>query len=130
VEDIARLRDAIAATGTQVAFVHMQSSEEADQWFAQYGLLDVPRFSDPDHALYRAFDLQEGSLFELAHPRVWKRWLRTALGRGAGMQGRHWRQLTGIFVVKGPAILAAIRHRNSAARPDYLTFVQEALRGR
>jgi hypothetical protein len=130
VEDIARLRAAIEATGTQVAFVHMQSPEEADQWFAHHGLLDLPRFSDPEQALYRAFDLEEGSLFEIAHPRVWGRWLRTALGRGAGSQGRHWRQLTGIFVVNGPTVLAAIRHRNSAARPDYLAFVHEALRQR
>lgn len=127
-EDIAHLRSAIEATGTQVAFVHMQPPEEADAWFARYALGDSPRFSDPAHALYRAFDLQEGSLIELAHPRVWSRWLRTALGRGAGYQGRHWRQLTGVFLVHRDRVLAEIRHRNSAARPDYLTFVQDALR--
>jgi hypothetical protein len=108
----------------------MQSASDADQWFAQHGLLDVPRFSDPQHHLYRAFDLQDGSLFELAHPRVWKRWLSTALTRGAGMQGRHWRQLTGVFVVQGADVLSAVRHRNSAARPDYLALVQQASIGR
>ena len=126
-EDIARLRHAIAATGTQVAFVHMQPPDEADEWFAKYGLGDIARFSDPDHQLYKAFDLQEGSLFELAHPRVWGRWLRTALGRGAGYQGRHWRQLTGVFVVDRERVLGEIRHRNSAARPDYVAFVQRSL---
>lgn len=107
----------------------MQTPEEADQWFARYGLTDVPRFSDPDHRFYKAFDLQEGSLFELGHPRVWGRWIRTALGRrhGAGLQGRHWRQLTGVFVVDRDQVLGEIRHRNSAARPDYLTFVQHSL---
>jgi hypothetical protein len=105
----------------------MQTAGEADGWFARHGLSDIPRFSDPDHVLYKAFDLQEGSLFELAHPRVWGRWARTALGRGAGFQGRHWRQLTGVFVVDRDRVLAEIRHRNSAARPDYLAFVQRAL---
>jgi hypothetical protein len=127
VEDISKLRRAIEATGTQVAFVHMQPPEEADDWFARYGLGDIPRFSDSDHRLYKAFDLQEGSLFELAHPRVWGRWFRTALGRGAGYQGKHWRQLTGVFVVDGDRVLGEIRHRNSAARPDYLAFVQRSL---
>ena len=108
----------------------MQPADEADRWFAQYGLGDVPRFSDPDHHLYRAFDLQDGRLIELAHPRVWTRWIRTAFSRGAGMQGRHWRQLTGVFVVNGSEILSEIRHRNSAARPDYLALVQQALSGR
>ena len=82
------------------------------------------RFSDPDHELYRAFGLSDASLFELAHPRVWGRWLSTALGRGAGSQGPHWRQLTGVFLVDRDTILAEIRHSNSAARPDYLAFVQ------
>ena len=127
-EDIARLRSAIEATGTQVAFVHMQPPHEADEWFARYGLSDVSRFSDPEHTLYRAFDLREGSLFELAHPRVWRRWLKTALGRGAGYQGRHWRQLTGVFLVHRDRVLAEIRHRNSAARPNYFAFVQNGLR--
>lgn len=110
-----------------MAFVHMQPPEEADAWFARYGLGDIPRFSDPDHHLYKAFDLQEGSLFELAHPRVWGRWLQTALGRGAGYQGKHWRQLTGVFVVDHDRVLGEIRHRNSAARPNYLAFVQRSL---
>jgi alkyl-hydroperoxide reductase/thiol specific antioxidant family protein len=130
VEDVARLRTAIEATGTQVAFVHMQSPEAADRWFVRYGLGDVPRFSDPEHRLYKAFDLQHGSLFELAHPRVWRRWLQTALGRGAAFQGKHWRQLTGVFVVDRDRVLGEIRHRNSAARPDYLAFVQRSLAGR
>lgn len=105
----------------------MQPPAEADDWFARYGLADVARFSDPDHLLYRAFGLGEGSLFELAHPRVWGRWAKTALGRGAGLQGAHWRQLTGVFLVHRDRILAEIRHRNSAARPDYLAFVQSGL---
>ena len=32
--DVARHRDAIAATGAQVAFVHMSRPAEADRWFA------------------------------------------------------------------------------------------------
>lgn len=105
----------------------MQPPEEADKWLADYGLADVPCFSDPDHALYRAFGLNEASLFQLAHPRVWGRWVKTALGRGAGYQGTHWRQLTGVFLVDRGNVLAEIRHKNSAARPDYVALVKEGL---
>ncbi len=110
--------------GTQVAFVHMASEEEAEQWFAHYGIADVPRFSDPEHRIYRAFELHEGSIFELAHPRVWRRWLRTVFRSGASWQGSHWKQLTGMFLIDGDVVLAEMRHRNSAVRPDYLAFVR------
>jgi hypothetical protein len=32
-----------------------------------------------------------------------------------------------VFLVDGDRVLAEIRHRNSAARPDYLSFVQQGL---
>jgi hypothetical protein len=124
-EDIARDRAALQAIGTQVAFVHMQSPAEADRWFARYGLLDVARFSDPTHAIYRAFGLGDGSLRDLGHPRVWRRWLQAALSRGAGMQGSHWRQLTGLFLVRDGRVVAAVRHVNSATRPNYLEFARQ-----
>jgi hypothetical protein len=124
---VAQSRRDLTALGTQVAFVHMQSPEEADSWLARFGLSDVPRLSDPTHAIYRAFALDQGSLVKLAHPRVWARWARAALARGAGSQGANWRQLTGIFLVAGGDVVAEIRHRDSAARPDYAAFVRAAL---
>jgi len=65
------------------------------------------------------------TLRELAHPRVWWPWFRTAIlsGYGAGLAGPNWRQLTGVFVVHRGHILGALRHRNSAARPDYVALV-------
>jgi hypothetical protein len=125
---VARVRAELHAMGTQVAFVHMQSAEEASRWFERYGLAEVPRFSDPTHTFYRAFALEDGSLVALAHPRVWWRWVKAAIERGAGPQGAHWRQLTGVFLVRGDVVVDAIRHENSAARPDYIAFVQRALR--
>jgi hypothetical protein len=124
---VAHARDDLKALGTQVAFVHMQSPGEADAWFERFGLADTPRLSDPRHAIYRAFGLGQGSLIELAHPRVWVRWLRAALSRGAGPQGSSWRQLTGTFLLVDDEIVGEIRHRNSAARPDYVAFVRSAL---
>lgn len=122
---MARQRAAIESTGTQVAFVHMSPPEEADRWFARYGVADLVRVSDPDRRLYQAFGLEQATLGVLAHPRVWWPWLRTAVlsGYGLGSPGPNWRQLNGVFVVHDGRILAALRHPNSAARPDYAALV-------
>ena len=103
----------------------MSPPQEADRWFAHYNVPDMARVSDPDKRLYRAFGLEQSTLRELAHPRVWWPWFRTAIlrGHGVGFAGPNWRQLTGVFVIHRGHILAAIRHRNSAARPDYVALV-------
>jgi hypothetical protein len=104
----------------------MSTEAEAEPWFRQHGLTDVTRISDPAKRLYQQFGLEQGSLGELAHPRVWLPWFRTAVLRrhGVGFAGPNWRQLTGVFLLHHDRIIAAIRHRNSAARPDYLALVQ------
>lgn len=105
----------------------MSAAEEADYWFERYGLGDVPRVSDPDKHLYRQFGLGDASLMTLAHPRVWWPWFRTAVLQrfGAGRAGANWRQLTGVFVVYRGRMLAAQRHRDSAARPEYVRLLHE-----
>jgi AhpC/TSA antioxidant enzyme len=121
------VRADIESTGTQVAFVHMATEAEADKWFARACLADVMRISDPTRLLYRSFGLEEASLLRLAHPRVWGRWITTAVREGAGFQGSDWRQLTGVFLIKDGAIMAEIRYRDSSARPNYPAFVRKGL---
>jgi hypothetical protein len=103
----------------------MSTAEEADEWFDRYGVPDLVRISDPDKRLYTAFGLDQASAWQLIHPRVWLPWIRTALfsRHGAGRAGPNWRQLTGVFVLHRGHILASLRHRNSAARPDYAALV-------
>jgi hypothetical protein len=104
----------------------MSAEGEADHWFSTYGVSDLLRISDPGKGLYRQFGLENATLWQLAHPRVWGAWFRTAIlkGHGVGSGGPNWRQLTGVFVIHQGRILAAIRHRNSSERPDYASFVQ------
>ena len=129
--DIARQKDAIAATGAQLAFVHMSPPGDADRWFERYEIADVTRISDPEKQLYRLFELEDGSLNQLAHPRVWWPWFRTAVidGHGAGAAGPNWRQLTGVFVIHRGEILDSIRHEDSTARPDYVGFLTRVFGG-
>lgn len=109
----------------------MSTDEEARHWFDSYGVPDILRISDPEKALYRQFGLGDGSLWALAHPRVWGPWFRTAIvaRHGVGAGGPNWRQLTGVFLIHRGAIVSSIRHRNSAERPDYMAFVRGAQPG-
>jgi len=104
----------------------MSPPEVVDRWFVQHGVGDIPRVSDPDKHLYRVFGLTDGPVSALLHPSVWWPWFRTAVlrGYGVGAAGPNWRQLTGTFVVHRGRILAAVRQRNAAERPDYLALVR------
>lgn len=107
----------------------MSPPDEADAWFETYGVADFVRISDPDKTLYRQFGLEEASLLQLSHPGVWGPWFRTAVlgGHGVGAAGPNWRQLTGVFLIRSGQILAEVRHRNSAARPDYVALARRSL---
>jgi peroxiredoxin len=55
VADAAARRDAFAASGTTVVFVHMHPEPQAAAFFARYGAEDLERVSDPGRTLYEAF---------------------------------------------------------------------------
>jgi|RhiMetdeSRZDD1v2_1073273.scaffolds.fasta_scaffold1109150_1 hypothetical protein len=109
----------------------MSAAEDADPWFEKYGVASLVRVSDPDKTVYRQFGLDEGSLYQLAHPRVWVPWFRTAItnGHGVGAAGPNWRQLSGAFVIRSGQILAESRHENSSVRPDYLDLIAHTRSG-
>lgn len=107
----------------------MASEAEAGPWFAQAGLGDVPRISDPAGELYRAVGLDRVAAAALLNPGLWARGFQCALlrGRGFGSQPRRaLRQLPGVFLMHGGRILAAFRHRSPADRPDYLAIARAA----
>ncbi len=118
-------RAELAATGTPVAFVHAVSDDEAAPWFAQAGLGDVPRVSDPDRRHYEAFGLGEAPLSSMLSPALLARGAVCALRHGAGPQPAHLRaQLPGVFLVHGDRILRAYRHRHASDRPDYVDLAR------
>ncbi|MEJ7607605.1 MAG: redoxin domain-containing protein [Bryobacteraceae bacterium] len=53
--DLARQRKQVEQSGVQIALVHMGSSAEGGRLSLKYGLDDLPRISDPNRTLYRAF---------------------------------------------------------------------------
>lgn len=118
--DVAARRAAIVDGGTQVAFVHLGSEQEAAPVFARYGLSDVARVTDPDAQFYRAFELRRGRAGQILGVGVWWRGFKAFLrgylpGRWVGDVLR----MPGAFLVYRGEILRAYRHATVADRPDY-----------
>ncbi len=124
-------RAEIEAIGTRIAFVHMEDEASAEQFFTKYDLGDLPRFSDPNQVLYRAFEIGLGRFQQLIGFQVlWKGFL-TALVKGHGfnkVQGNMFR-MPGAFVLENGKVLKQYAYKNAADRPDYAEFVCEIPNG-
>jgi peroxiredoxin len=124
--DINDQRAAIEAAGTKLVLVHMgEENEEARVFFSKYGLGNVPRISDPNQTLYRAFGLSRGSLGQLFGPVVWWRGFQAALmaGHGVGMLKGDGFQMPGVFLLYHGTVLRSYRHQNASDRPQYAHLV-------
>ena len=65
-------------------FVHRASVEDADEFFRRRAP-EARAIADPDGELFRAFDLERGSLWQLFGPAVWIQGLRARFkGHGVG----------------------------------------------
>lgn len=118
--DVAARREELERRGTTIVLVHMSDDSSARDFFRGYGLDDLPRISDPDRSLYRAFGLSRGRLVQLFGPYVWYRGLIAAIaGHGLGALAGDGFQMPGAFLVHRGRIVRAFRHQSAADRPDY-----------
>jgi hypothetical protein len=99
----------------------MSRDADAETFFARYGMQDVARISDPGQAVYRAFGLARGRLWQLLGPDVWMRGFVAAIlnRHGVGMLAGDGFQMPGVFLVFHGEILRSFRHQSAADRPDY-----------
>lgn len=123
--DIAAQRRQIEATGTKVVLVHMGREPQSAPLFKKYGIDDVPRVSDPNRALYRAFGLGRGRFTQLFGPGVWVRAFVAAVinGHGTGPAAGDVFQMPGVFLVYHGHVVRSFIHHSVADRPDYSSFV-------
>ena len=124
--EIRKKRSEIAATGTQLAFVHMGTEAQAQKFFSKFALNGEHRVSDPQQKLYKTFSLSRGKLSQLFGLRVWKRGFRDRimLTYGIGRVIGDSFQLPGVFLVHHSEILKAFRHETVADEVDYLAMAR------
>lgn len=119
--DLSACRPAVTSAGVTIALVHMETDSAAAALFARYRLEDVPRISDPEQDLYRAFRLGRGRASQVVGVRVWGAGLKSLLaGHLPGVPGKDVWQMPGAFLLHDGRVLRAFRHATSGDRPDYL----------
>ncbi len=120
--DISKLQPELTKEGVKIVFVHLHSEEEATVFFAQYGLGDLNRISDPGHRLYDAFELKRATSSAMFDVKVW--WRATFGGaiirHGIGRPNADVMRMPGVFLIQADKILSAYRHKSMADRPNYL----------
>lgn len=105
--------------------MHTAGDATARDEFARHGLDDVPRVSDPERALYRAFGLGEAGAAETLTPVVLRRGVEAwRAGHRPGLPRGNARQMPGLFLVYRGEIADAYRHATVGDRPDYVRFVR------
>ncbi len=123
--DLQVRRRQIEGEQAQLVLVHMGTEAEDARLFARYGLADIPRISDPERSLYRAFGLGRAAVFDLFGPHMWWRAFHALLAGGhrVGKLSGDVLQLPGAFLVFHGEIVRGFRHQYVADRPDYLSLV-------
>jgi len=94
----------------------MGSDEEGREMMRRFELEDVPSISDPECALFRAYQLPRGSWYQLFGPRVWIEGFKTAIlkGYGLGKLVGDGFQLSGAFVLKNGEVVHEYPSKDAA----------------
>ena len=116
--ELAENRAALAATGVTPAVLTMSAPDDAAAMTQRAGLEELPRFSDPDRALYRALGLGRGDARELFSPTVWAKGLAPFLKHGLGQMDGDGFQMGGAFLLSKEGVISAHIARNAADAPD------------
>jgi peroxiredoxin len=123
VSDLVERRGAIESQGTRLAFVHLGSEEKAQWFFKPYGLLEVPRFSDPLGRLYEEFGLLRWNWRQYLNIESVFRLLSASLkGHRTGLPTEDIERMPGVFQIRSGEIRKAFRHKLVSDRPDYLAL--------
>ena len=126
--DLAEQKSQIEAAGCGIVLVHLGEDDDAE-FFAQYGLEDIPRIADPECRLYRLFGLDLGGFSALFGLRVWLRGFQAGVLRGHGIGKSHGNtfQMPGVYLYHCGQILDGIQHDRASDRPHYVEFVNRNL---
>lgn len=124
--DLRVQRAEIERAGVALAFVHMGTGEQGRELLAKYGLEDLPRISDPNQSLYRAFALPHGTIGALFGPQVWWRGIEAMIleKHGVGNVIGDSAQMPGVFLLYHGEVIRSYRHQSVSDRPNYAAMAQ------
>jgi peroxiredoxin len=123
VDTISKKRAEIEGGGSRLAFVHLGTEEKAQWFFKPYGLLDVPRFSDPEGPLYQAFGLLRWEWRQyLNSESILRMLLAWTHGHFTGLPAGDIQRMPGAFLMDRGEIRKAFRHKLVSDRPDYVAL--------
>lgn len=116
----------IEREGTKIILVHLVDDAKAEEITKHYNLEDLPRISDPEKKIYKAFGLSRGNLEQLFGFNVLVRGAihtvlklnppRPFIGDGF--------QMPGIFVIHKGMVINTFKHTSLADRPDYIELAR------
>ncbi|CAN5680950.1 hypothetical protein BH23CHL5_BH23CHL5_07920 [soil metagenome] len=123
-KELSASAERIRLAGGQVVLIGMETPQEAAE-FARNQDVPFPVLSDADRSAYRAYGLPEGSIGQLAGPKVVAASLRAvANGAGVGKAVGNRRQLPGTYIVDNAGV---IRFAKPAAHAGDVATVLEIL---
>ena len=105
--DYAKFQDA----GGEVLVVTMGTAAQAAAFRKRH---DLPFrcLADPDRKAYQAYEVERGSLMQVAGPAVWSAGAKAFFKHGVGIPQQDTKQLQGAFIID---TLGVIRYRHSPA---------------
>lgn len=102
----------------------MADNEKAEEFFAKYGIEDLPHFSSPDKELYKAFGLKRGGFSEMFGKKNFLRGLE-AISHGVGLPVGDTLQMPGTFLIHKGEILDSFINKTASDVPNYEEMVCE-----
>lgn len=123
--DLAARRREIEEQGTSIVLVHMAEEAASRRVLEQFRLADLPRISDRNQSLYRAFGIPLGKTGQVLGVRAWMRFFPILFKHGIGKTEGDGFQMPGVFVLFHGEVLKAFRHQSIADRPNYVSLASE-----
>ena len=119
--DVAKRKSDIDKKNIELVFVHMAKNKVAEQYFEEYGLINVKHVSSPDCKVYNDFGLGRGNLRQLFGL---KTWIRGYEAKKEGIKASLTQigdslQMPGIFIINNGQIIDSYIHKVASDRPDY-----------
>ncbi|HMO04728.1 MAG TPA: redoxin domain-containing protein [Kiritimatiellia bacterium] len=113
----------ITGCGYRVGLVHMDPEADMQDQLSLYGLDTLPRFHDPDRALYQALGLHRAPMLSVFNRNVWRKGNEARKKYGMGLPKSDPRQLPGAFLIDQGLIVAGEATLSPDEHPDFIALL-------